>query len=62
MTWCSASCSKWPPARDWLSDVIELEVPEDVVLPYEITKPGYVPRTLYVPAGLVNRRLTIAAP
>jgi hypothetical protein len=47
-----------PPAKDWLSDVLELEVAEEVVLPYEVTKPGYVPRTFYVPARVLNRCLS----
>ena len=27
------------------------------MLPYEVTKPGYVPRTFYVPARVVNKAL-----
>ena len=42
------------PDRDWLTEAWELEVREDVVLPYEVTKPGYVPRTFYVPARVLN--------
>jgi hypothetical protein len=36
---------------------MELELPEDLVLPYEVTKPGFVPRTFYVPARALNQYL-----
>jgi hypothetical protein len=42
-----------PPASAY-SESIELELHEDVVLPYEVTEPGYVPRTFYVPARVLN--------
>jgi hypothetical protein len=39
--------------------VLELELPEALVLPYEVTEPGFVSRTFYVPALVLNtfRRL-----
>jgi hypothetical protein len=40
------------------TDARELEVTEDLVLPYEVTEPGYVPRTFYVPASVRNQHLT----
>jgi hypothetical protein len=42
------------PDRDWMTEAFEIDLPEDLVLPYEITKPGYVPRTFYVPARVLN--------
>jgi hypothetical protein len=45
-----------PPSSDY-SESIELELHEDVVLPYEVTDPGYVPRTFYVPGRVLNRSL-----
>jgi hypothetical protein len=38
------------PAKDWMTEAFEIDLPEDLVLPYEVTKPSYVPRTFYVPA------------
>ena len=31
------------PASDWLTETVEIHLPEELVLPYEVTKPGYVP-------------------
>jgi hypothetical protein len=45
-----------PSSSDY-SESIELELHEDGVLPYEVTEPGYVPRTFYVPARVLNRSL-----
>jgi hypothetical protein len=42
------------PGVDWLTELIELELPEDVVLPYEVTEPGYVPRLFCIPARVLN--------
>ena len=42
------------PAVNSLEELLEFEVPEDLVLPYDVTEPGYEPRTLHVPAGLLN--------
>jgi len=46
------------PNAERLSDFIELQAPDDFVLPYEVTEPGYIPRTFYVPACVLNRHLT----
>jgi hypothetical protein len=35
--------------ESWMTEAFEIQVPEDLVLPYEVTKPGYVPRTFYAP-------------
>jgi hypothetical protein len=43
------------PERDWMTEALELDLPESLVLPYEVTKPGYVPRTFYVPAKVLNK-------
>lgn len=43
------------PDSDWMSESIEVELPGDVALPYEVTKPGFVPRTFYVPARVLNK-------
>ena len=45
------------PHRDWMTEVLEIDLPEELVLPYEATKPGYVPRTFYVPAKVLNEVL-----
>lgn len=45
------------PGTGWLSEVMELEVPEDVVLPYETTTPGYAPRTFCIPARVLNEQV-----
>lgn len=45
-----------PPASAY-SESIELELHEDVVLPYEATESGRVPRTFYLPARVLNRSL-----
>lgn len=42
------------PASDWLTELIELELPEDLLLPYETTEPGYIPRRFFVPARVLN--------
>jgi len=34
--------------------VLEMELPEDFLLPYEVTEPGWMPRTFYVPARVLN--------
>jgi hypothetical protein len=38
------------PAVESSEALIEFELPEDLVLPYEVTEPGYEPRTFYLPA------------
>jgi hypothetical protein len=48
------------PTAECLADWIDVEVSEDLVLPYEVTEPGYVPRTFYVPACVLNQHLTKA--
>jgi hypothetical protein len=45
------------PDQDWMTEACELELPEDLLLPFETTKPGYVPRTFYVPARVLNKHL-----
>ena len=40
-----------------MTEALEIDLPEDLVLPYEVTKPGYVPRTFYVPARVLNEAL-----
>jgi len=45
------------PERDWLTEALELNPAEDLALPYEVTKPGYVPRTFYIPARVLNDAL-----
>jgi hypothetical protein len=50
-----------PPSSAY-SESIELELPEDVVLPYEVTEPGYEPRTFCVPARVLNRSLGYEMP
>jgi hypothetical protein len=35
-------------------EALELVLPEDAVLPYETTAPGFVPRRFCVPAGVLN--------
>jgi len=45
------------PSVDWAEDTIVLELPEDLVLPHEVTEPGYEPRTFYVPARILNKWL-----
>jgi hypothetical protein len=50
-----------PPASAY-SESIELELHEDVVLPYEVTEPGYVARTFHVPARVLNRSLGHGVP
>ena len=44
------------PGGDWLSEVLELGLPEEVVLPCETTTPGYVPRTFCIPAAVLNEK------
>jgi hypothetical protein len=36
---------------------MEFELPEDLVLPHEVTDPGYEPRTFHLPAQALNRWL-----
>ena len=45
------------PQREWMTEALEIDFPEDAVLPYEVTKPGHVPRTFYVPARVLNKAL-----
>jgi hypothetical protein len=42
------------PTSTWHSESMELELPEDAVLPYEVTAPGYIPRTFFMPARVLN--------
>jgi hypothetical protein len=44
-----------PNEEGYLSKSMELDLPEDAVLPYEVTTPGNVPRVFYVPARVLNR-------
>jgi hypothetical protein len=44
-----------PGGECYYSKSMELELPEDAVLPYEVTVPGYVPRVFCVPARVLNR-------
>lgn len=44
-------------ATGYSSSSLEIEVPEEAVLQYEVTDPGYVPRVFYVPASVLNRLL-----
>ena len=39
---------------DWLRTSLELELPEDFLLPYEVSTPGYIPRQFFVPARVLN--------
>ncbi len=43
--------------RGWMNEALEVDLPEDLVLPYEVTKLGYVPRTFYVAAKVLNQAL-----
>ena len=45
------------PAKGWMTEALEIDLAEELVLPYEVTKPGYVPRTFYVPARVLNAAL-----
>jgi hypothetical protein len=45
------------PERGWMTESLEINLHEDLVLPYEVTKPGYVPRTFYIPAKVLNNAL-----
>lgn len=42
------------PAVESLGELLQFELREDLVLPYEVTKPGYEPRTFYLPARILN--------
>jgi hypothetical protein len=46
----------------WSSEAIELELREDLLLQYEVTKPGFLPRQFYVPAQVLNGHVGQAAP
>jgi hypothetical protein len=53
------------PAVDSLEELLEFDLPEDLILPYEVTEPGYEPRTFHVPARVLNKcmnTVTSAAP
>ena len=50
------------PAIGSSEELIELDFPEDAVLPYEVTEPGYEPRTFNVPARILNGRLLDVLP
>lgn len=41
---------------------LELELPEDLVLPYEITQLGFIPRKSYVPARVLNELMVRDGP
>jgi hypothetical protein len=45
------------PAKGWMTEALEIDFSEQLVLPYEVTRPGYVPRTFYVPARVLNEAL-----
>jgi hypothetical protein len=49
------------PAVDSSEELIEFELPEDLVLPYEVTEPGYEPRRFYIPARILNECSTQTA-
>jgi hypothetical protein len=46
------------PAVDSLEELLEFELPEDLILPYEVTEPGYEPRAFHIPARILNEHLT----
>ena len=45
------------PAKGWMTEALENDLPEELLLPYEITRPGYLPRTFYLPARVLNEAL-----
>lgn len=50
-----------PDASGWGREASELVLPEDAVLPYETTMPGFAPRTFCVPATVLNASCLRAA-
>lgn len=42
------------PEATWNSDALQLELPDQLLLPYEITKPGYRPRRFCVPKRVID--------
>ncbi len=42
------------PQMGYADTALEMELPEDFLLPYEVTEPGWIPRIFYVPARLLN--------